>query len=281
MEIFLGLGAAVGWGVSDFCARFAGHKTGALRSILYMQPIGLAFLSLYLIFIEKNQNWQLDIVLLAIVLGLGNSLAGLCLFRAFEVGTLSVVSPVASSYGAIALTLGMLTGESPKPIKLMGLGLTLVGVILSSTQPNAPDAKSKGRKGLWLAIVASILFGVTFWGMKYVTPVIGGVIPVFLQRVFAPLMLVIISFVLRQSIALPKNGAWPWIIAVGVIDTLAFVAFSVGTTISGAGVISVLSSMFSAVTVLLAWIFLKERLAKIQWWGVIGILLGVGLISAG
>src|SRR2546427_11205272 len=46
MGILLGLLTALTWGGADFIARFAIHRIGALRSMLYMQLIGLLVLTI-------------------------------------------------------------------------------------------------------------------------------------------------------------------------------------------------------------------------------------------
>src|SRR5258708_34275985 len=48
MGILLGLLTALTWGGADFIARFATHRIGALRSMLYMQLLGFFLLSILL-----------------------------------------------------------------------------------------------------------------------------------------------------------------------------------------------------------------------------------------
>ena len=78
----------------------------------------------------------------------------------------------------------------------------------------------------------------------------------------------------------PAGVFWPWVVGVAVLDTAANVAYNLGITVSLTAVVSVISSLFSAVTVLLAWVFLRERLARWQWAGVGAILVGILLVSA-
>ena len=69
----------------------------------------------------------------------------------------------------------------------------------------------------------------------------------------------------------PDSGA--------LLDTLAFVAFNLGIGSAYTSIVTALASLFSAVTVLLAWAILRERLAPAQWAGVAVILAGVLLVS--
>lgn len=61
--------------------------------------------------------------------------------------------------------------------------------------------------------------------------------------------------------------------------TVAFLAGAEGLRSDQVAVVSVIISLFSAVTVLLAWGVLRERLRSSQWIGVGVILVGVSLVS--
>jgi drug/metabolite transporter (DMT)-like permease len=60
---------------------------------------------------------------------------------------------------------------------------------------------------------------------------------------------------------------------------MAFLSVAIGYTTDQVSVVSVLASLFSAVTVLLAWIFLHEKLQWSQWLGIVIIFLGVSLVK--
>ena len=288
MAILLGLSAALCWGIADFCARFASHRVGPYRTLLYMQPIGFSGLTLYVLFLEigKAGNWQWWALALAALLAVGNSMAGLSLYHAFGIGILSIISPIAASYGAITLLLSILSGERPSVLQLLGLVITIGGVVLASVQPSPNKTKlesaTKISRGIWWAIAASLCFGVVFWGLRFVTPNLGGVVPVWEARMVGPLLLLALARPARQSLKLPDRISWWWILAVGAVDTLAFLSYTLGVNSSGeTGLVAVLSSLFSAVTILLARIFLRESLSWLQWAGVGLTLLGIGFVSAG
>jgi drug/metabolite transporter (DMT)-like permease len=54
---------------------------------------------------------------------------------------------------------------------------------------------------------------------------------------------------------------------------------NLGMQLEQVSVVSVLSSLYGAVTVLLAAVVLREHLRKIQWVGIAGIFIGIALIS--
>ena len=106
MGIILCLLSAIFWGAADFFARYATQRIGTYRTLLYMQFFGLVGLSIYLLatgafsrFAPTDSHyWQPWVwALLAAVLNVFSSLA---LYRAFEIGVLTVVSPIAASSSA-------------------------------------------------------------------------------------------------------------------------------------------------------------------------------------
>ena len=119
-----------------------------------------------------------------------------------------------------------------------------------------------------------------FWLLGFrVTPVMGGITPVWLFRGITIVTLTLCARPARQGIRLPRGNVW-WLIAgCGVLDTTAFVSTTIGLTAEQVSVVTVLSSLFGAVTVGLAWIFLREKLHRWQWMGIALIFAGIGLVS--
>ncbi|HYL64861.1 MAG TPA: EamA family transporter, partial [Candidatus Methylomirabilis sp.] len=85
---------------------------------------------------------------------------------------------------------------------------------------------------------------------------------------------------LHQPISLRLAGPIPvWLAAMGALDTSAFVMSNYGMRIEQVAVVSVLASLYGAVTVGLAAIFLRERISRWQWLGIVAIFSGIFLIS--
>jgi drug/metabolite transporter (DMT)-like permease len=104
--------------------------------------------------------------------------------------------------------------------------------------------------------------------------------PIWEVRLAGSLLLLALARPIGQSIKPPDRQSWLWIVGVALVDTLAFIAYTLGIHLSGqTGTVAVLSSLFSAVTILLARLFLKEKLEWSQWGGIGLILVGVGLVS--
>lgn len=293
MGILLGLTGAICWGVADFSARFASRRVGAFRTLFFMQFFGFLALSLFLVSTHGfghgiAPGWRPWAM--ATVAGLLNMAASLSLYYSFEIGVMSIVAPVSSCYPALTVALAILSGERIGALRGVGLAVTLVGVIFAATS-FAPlrQETSKGAqegahahlaKGVVWAIFAALGFGVLFWYLGfYVVPAIGSSVSVWVMRLTALAALALIARPVRQSIRIPQGRVWWLLAAVGLMDTAAFVANNSGLHIGPVSVVSVLASLYGAVTVLLSWIFLREKIERSQWFGIALIFGGIILVS--
>ena len=99
------------------------------------------------------------------------------------------------------------------------------------------------------------------------------------MRLTALVALSVASAPTGQTLQLPRGNVWWLLLAVGILDTAAFVANNAGLSTGQVSVVSVLASLYGAITVLLAWIFLRERLERSQWLGIVLIFIGIVLVS--
>jgi drug/metabolite transporter (DMT)-like permease len=308
LAIILGLTGALCWGGADFAARFASRRVGAYRTLFFMQFFGFIALSVYLKFrggffegIAPGWHpWAL-----AALAGVINMIASLSLYYSFQIGVMSIVGPVSSAYPALTVALAVASGERITALRGAGLAVTLVGVILAATtftppvagpvnespanesgvkETGATEAAAKETahlsRGVGWALLAALGFGVLFWFLGfYVVPAVGPTISVWVIRLTSFSVLALAAIPTRQSLKLPSGSVWWLLAAVGFLDTAAFVANNAGLHTGQVSVVSVLASLYGAVTVILAWIFLREKLERSQWLGIILIFAGIVLVS--
>jgi drug/metabolite transporter (DMT)-like permease len=297
MTIILGLAAAIFWGSADFFARYSTRIIGTYRTLFFMQFFGLIGLSIYLAFsgefgrLVQEVYWQAWVW--ALLASLLNVVSSLALYRAFEVGILAIVSPIAASSAALAVVFALMSGETISMLHGIGIITALFGVALAATAfsstRNASEAKMievvPQRKGIlprgvaW-ALAASVGYSIIFWILGFrVTPVLGGVAPVWLIRLTTLSTLALFAIPLKQNIHIPRGSVWWYIAGAGILDTAAYVSFTIGLTAGQVAIIGVIASLFSAVTVLLAWIFIREKLQWSQWLGVGIIFVAIVLVN--
>jgi drug/metabolite transporter (DMT)-like permease len=315
MGIILGLGAAVCWGVGDFWATRLSRTFGALRGLLLTQGMGFALLLVTLFLTGTSLPSALPLELA--MLGLLQWCGVVCLYRAFEIGALSLVSPLASGYVVITAVLAYFSGERVGGQIWCGAALLLIGITLVTsapaqpvtTSPHADDSsiaakRQTNRKGLPEAGFASLCFGVVFWRISYISQSLGE-LPVMLclRGVAIPLTLAVLFFFPKflptpnttasetlaepnDEVAIGEAAKRPTFLSYGLLifasglgEVLAWLCFIYGTRYGYITVVTALSSLFSGITVVLAWLFLGERLRLVQWVGVAVVLAGVLLVS--
>src|SRR2546425_12217766 len=125
MGILLGLLTALTWGGADFIARFATHRIGALRSMLYMQLIGLLLLTISLPVLggwghlADGSGWQPWAW--GFLAGCFNAMAGLGFYRAFEIGKMAGGAPLSGSCPPFELLLFWVARRSGGAVGIAGL----------------------------------------------------------------------------------------------------------------------------------------------------------------
>jgi drug/metabolite transporter (DMT)-like permease len=297
LEIILGIAAALGWGVADFSARFATRRIGAYRTLMLMQLFGFLALTIYLArtgLLSRHLASGWHPWAFAVLAGLMNTGSSLALYRSFEVGAISIAGPVSSAYPALTVALALASGERINLQRGAGMAITFVGLILAaiSFMPDAPqnadpdpgaNADAGGThlsKGAGWAIIAAVGYGVMFWWLGFhVVPLVGSAASVWVVRMSTFAALALAGIPSGHSLRLPRGSVW-WLLAVvGLMDTAAFVANNAGMETGHVAVISVLSSLYGAVTVLLSWIFLRERIEPSQWLGILLIFVGIVFVS--
>jgi drug/metabolite transporter (DMT)-like permease len=294
MGILLGLLTALAWGCSDFIARFAARRIGALRTTFYMQLSGLVLLTIFLRWIGgwghlmDGSGWRPWAW--GALAGLVNGISTLSLYRSFELGKLAVVAPVSCSYPVLTIVFSWMSGEHLTLLRFAGIVLVLAGIVVvvrgEAVQPETSDASSattekKAGSGIGWAFLAALGFGVLFWLLgARVVPRVGFASAVWMIRLTCVVFTAAAILLFRQPITLPRRGPVSgWILGMGVLDTGAFVLNNLGMQLEQISVVSVLASVYGAVTVILAAIFLDERLSVAQMCGVVSIFAGVALLS--
>ena len=297
LAALLAVTASVAYGTSDFVASYAARRVTPLAIAWWAHVLGavvLAALGLAVAGLPELSALALGALAGAI------AAAGLVLFYgALARGPVSIVTPLAATGAAIPVLVGIARGEAPSAVGLFGLAVAAAGVLTVATtrrveeepeppgpgaRPGCPEEQGSRCPGLppvVAALLAAASFGVAFVlvdaGGQDASPVwvaaglqaggLLGLVPIVLG---GPLTRIALT---RPSLAtVAGTGA---LVAGGDV-ALAF-AFAEGTL----GTVSVLSSLDSIVSVLLAQMILMERLNARQTAGVSAAVAGAVLLAAG
>ena len=288
MGILLGLLTALTWGGSDFLARFATHRMGTLRTMLYMQLTGFILLTIALPWLggwghlADGTGWQPWAW--GALAGCVNAVSTLSLYRSFEIGKMAVVAPLSASYPVLSVSLSLLSGERLSAARAVGIACTMLGVLFVAGGERPPDendseAMRRSGKGIGWALSSAVGFGVLFWLLgTHVIPRVGAPQTVWMIRLTCTVIVTAVILLARQPIGLPRNTRW-MSLGMGAGDTSAFVLSNRAMQIEQVAVISVLGSLYGAVTVALAAVVLREHVSRWQWSGIAAIFSGIYLMS--
>jgi drug/metabolite transporter (DMT)-like permease len=126
---------------------------------------------------------------------------------------------------------------------------------------------------------SAVGFGVLFWLLgTQVIPRVGAPQTVWMIRLTCTVIVTAVILLARQPIGLPRNTRW-MSLGMGAGDTSAFVLSNRAMQIEQVAVVSVLGSLYGAVTVALAAIVLREHVSRWQWAGIGAIFSGIYLMS--
>ncbi len=248
------------------------------------QVAGLALLALALPFL--HELWRRDDLVLGAVAGVAGALAVGLLYRALAIGTMGVISPITAVLAAsIPIAYGVLArGEHPTTLATYGIGCALVAVVFVSLADGADRRNVRSHAGippgLIEALGAGALFGCFFVVLARI-PADAGLAPLVGARAASIPLLLVACLATRQPV-LPTRANAPIIALAGGLDMLANITFVLAMHAGGLlAIVSVLSALYPASTVILAAIVLHERLNRYQWVGVGFAFAGVALIAAG
>jgi drug/metabolite transporter (DMT)-like permease len=306
IAIACGLGAAACFGTGDFLAQRLTHRHGWMPAMFAVQIASVIVLAGVALVWHGWPAASATQVLDVAGLGLINTLGMIGLYRAFESGKLSLVSPIAGSMGAFTIGFAWMFGRSPPAIVAVGLLAAIVGIVAASVVvvegERHEGAKLRGALGVGWALLSAIGFGWVFFRLGPASVALGSAWAIALLRVVAIVALVLLARPLRarldavwrpesersSSAAKPEPERGPSsrgrTLAVACLDSAGMVTFAYG---SGRGalageiaVVAVLASSFPLVTIALARFTLGEALRWWQWIGVTLVVSGVAWVSA-
>lgn len=245
--------------------------------MLVSQPVGLVLALAFAIAIGGDSLGTKEALLGAgagavVVLALG------AFYRAMALGAISVVAMIGALGVLVPVIAGLVRGERPEPIQVVGAAAAICGVVLVAREPD-PEWRAAGRTALGLAALAALGFGVFFVGID----ASAGERPawtIVAARVGGVSALVVIAALVRPSMRIPGTIV-PILFVIGFCDLLANALFAFATTRGLLSLVAVAGSLYSGVTVLLARVFLAERLRGVQRAGLGLAIAGVAMIAAG
>ncbi len=281
LSILFGLGAALGWGAGDFTGGLASRKTGAYRAVFYSEVIGVILL-LVVVWLSGESVPNRKVWLLAMLAGALGTIGLMLLYHSMTLGLMSIATPVSALLAAsLPVLVGIFREGFPELLTILGFGFALFAVwMISQGEGGVTDTlRAAHLSTLKLPLLAGMGFGSYFLLMHEATSSGATVWPMVASRSGGMILITVYMLVTRASWKVEDSSAWPMLTINGVLDVSGNVFFILAGQAGRLDVAAVLSSLFPGATVMLAWIFLKERLTRNQWIGIAGALIAIVLMT--
>ncbi len=276
-----GLLAALGFGSGDFLGGRASTTVPTRLVLLLSQSIAVVG-SVVLVLVISGDLERADVGY-GLAAGAANGTGLGLLYKGLATGRASLVAPLTALTGAmVPITWGLLTGERPEALVLVGIAVAVGACGLITREPDDPETAGRGgsRSSVALGLAAGALLGTSFVLFAQTTDG-SGMWPVLFARLAAT-TLAVVAVVARP---VDRTGLSPTSVrlalAAGLCDVGANAFVVAGIRQDLAVVVAPIASLAPGFTVLWALLLLREQVTGAQRTGLVLALGGLALIAAG
>lgn len=265
---------AVGvWGTSDFLGGIGARRANAFLFTAIVHVSGMVVVGAIALLIHAPFP-EMSSVLWSLLAGALGGLALVFFYRALSRGNMGLIAPVAAVLSAAIPTIVTAFGEGlPGTRKVLGFVLAGIGVwLISRTEGDA------GRpEGLGVAVLA----GIGFAGFYLCTHKAGNASALWVATVSRSASFLVTGLIVLFGRHLSRVSAPVLGIALtaGMLDIGGSIAFVRAAQIGRLDIAVVLSSLYPAVTVVLARVFLHEHFSRARTLGMVAALAAVPMIA--
>ena len=289
ISIISGLVAMFSWGIADFIQSNVVRQMGSYKTMYIGNIVWIIFVLPFAFFISLKIS--ITNLILLFVGSVMQVFAIYNFYQSMKIGEVSIVTPISGSYSIITvLMLLLLLGQKLNLMTISAIFILIIGIILTST-----DLKKIKHihtvKGVKEAVIALLMWGSYFFFVEVVAkditfflhfPATDGLTVFFYSGVFIGFSSLIFSILHKGQTKLrdlKKNNIFWFVLVAQLIYTVAWAVINYGVSVGNTALITTISSLYPAITVILALIFYKEKLVLNQKIGILIILIGLILIS--
>ena len=278
LSLTLGMIAACAWGIHDFCIRFVSQRGGILPAIatvmvggaLFLLPISGAF-----------GNWSamtLQSFGLSALSGAIYLFGCIGLYKAFGIGPLRLVAPIVGSYPILSIGWAALMGQAVLWDQWLAIFCVIAGVAIVSMLSDHSESDGSQRAAIGWSLIGAGGFAMAF-AVGHLATEVGNELPVILVARVTAAAGALALLALSSSAKFPDRSVWPLLALMSILDAAALGIVIAAGNLHRPEFAAVTASTFGIITIILACLFLKERMTALQWLGVTVCFLGVGYLA--
>jgi transporter family protein len=282
-SILAGLGGMFGWGLYDYFGGLFSKRIGNFKTLFWSQLAGLVFALLLIVVFAINLNIPIGIAVLILVASILYAVAYLLFFKGFELGNVSIISATMNLWAVFTMLFAFIfLGQRLSTFQFLGVLMIMAGVALVSLKrSDVKDNNIKLLSGVKETIFAALLFGI-FWNIsEIISEDIGWLSTTLFVKVGVVLFMLLFCLLINRELSIAKTTSKikMMILCAGFLEAGAVACVNWGLTIGDAILVAPISSALSLVTITMAVIFLKEKITKIQGFGMVIVIGGIVLTA--
>ena len=271
--IILGFITSLVYGFADFAGAIAAKRIKPITVTFVAGCSGLVLLCFYSIWM--GANFSSESLMWGAIGGVASAFGIACLYASLALGPISIVSPLGAVISAIVpMIVGFAQGDRFSAMGFVALAAILVAVVLVGFVPG-DDVRLPSVRAIWFAVGAGVGIGFVMIAMD-AFPRESGLAALITLRTVAIILLgsfVLISYLRTRGNTTTREPAgikwWLLVSATGFLDASANVTFLLASRVGSLSVLSVLTALYPLGTIILARIFLKEKIARTQQLGIL------------
>src|SRR6266508_2046245 len=275
MAVALGVLVALAWGSADFLGGFTSHRLHTITVLLVAQMFGLGA-AIVLVLVLRDELPDAHVFVLSAIVGVA---ALWLLFRGLAAGRMSVVAPLSAvGGGVLPVAWGLLHGEHPTALALVGVALALIAVVIvgrgaeHDPAPTVPPSQE-----LALGIGSGVGFGVVLI-LFTESATDSGMWPILIARCAGVPLLTAVALALGRSARVPRGDIAP-VAGAGMFDVGANALVLLAVRRGLLSLVAPVAALYPATTVVLARLVLHERIGRQRVGGLALGLAGLALIA--
>ena len=282
----IGLLAALCWGIHDLCVRWMSRQADIAACLVVVLFAGLMFqVPALALPINSTSNSATSSaismmgVAFSAMAGVFFFVASYALYRAFAAGPVRIVAPIVAAYPIVTLPITSINGSPISTVKWIAVLIIIVGVALVASRSASEHGVFNRFKTIYWSIAAAISYALTFALGQALSSTEPFAATLLITRSGA-IVTVMIFMLLSGGLRWPPKSDWSMLILMGFLDAAALGLVFAGGLLANGALATVTASLFGVITILLASIFLKERLVSRQWLGVIITFSAIGFLAS-
>ncbi|MEM7209536.1 MAG: EamA family transporter [Pseudomonadota bacterium] len=279
-----GILSALAFGTADFLARFTSRKIGHFPALFIVLVLG-ASVFVPLLLLQNSREWSAHGLIYVGLHGVLLAGAMALLYLVLARGPINVVAPIIAAHPAFIILIAFVSGSRPSAMQwlLMLAILVCIGVITRIVTNRANESAIHNsseyfRRTLWLSLATSIVYALNVVAAQRAVVINGEIATVAIGHCFAIGALLFVREIRYAYASIPFKW-WGVLLFQGVLNAAGMLFLFAGSFGLFPEVTALLSSEFSVVTILLAAIFLRERMTVLQLLAVVGVFTATGYLS--